>query len=128
MTTALTHGIYISVNCQYEKRFSNPDRDLFMFSYQIEIENTNDFPIQLMRRHWRIVDTAMHHREVCGDGVIGEQPVIEPGGRYRYKSACDFTTDTGRMVGHYEMKNLASNHEFQVDIPAFMLMVPHRLN
>lgn len=128
MTTALTNGIHISVDYRYEKRFSNPEQKLFMFSYRIEIENTNDFPIRLMRRHWRIVDTAMHHREVSGDGVIGEQPVIESGEHYVYKSACDFTTDTGRMMGYYEMKNLKTGQIFHVDIPEFMLMVPHRLN
>ena len=128
MTTALTNGIHISVDHQYEQRFSNPAQNLYMFSYRIEIENTNDFPIRLMRRFWRIVDTAMHHREVTGDGVIGKQPIIESGEHYTYKSACDFTTDTGRMTGFYEMKNLSTGAIFRVDIPEFMLMVPHKLN
>ncbi len=99
-----------------------------MFSYTIVIENKNDFLIQLKRRFWHITDSNTHKREVEGEGVIGEQPVIKPGKTYAYKSSCDFTTDTGRMHGSYQMMNLESGELFSVEIPSFVLMVPHRLN
>lgn len=128
MTTALTSGISISVNCSYEDRFSNPENELFMFSYKIQIENKNAFPIQLLRRHWHIIDSSTRSRQVEGEGVIGEQPIIMPGHSFSYRSSCDFTTDTGKMCGHYLMENLENMETFKVDIPEFMLMVPHKLN
>ncbi len=128
MTTALTSGISISVDCSYEDRFSNPENELFMFSYKIQIENKNAFPIQLLRRHWHIIDSSTRSRQIEGEGVIGEQPIILPGQSFSYRSSCDFTTDTGKMCGHYMMENLENKEMFQVDIPEFMLMVPHKLN
>lgn len=128
MTTALTSGIAISVACSYEDKFSNPENELFMFSYRIQIENKNAFPIQLLRRHWLIIDSNTRSRQVEGEGVIGEKPIIMPGESFSYRSSCDFTTDTGKMCGHYMMENLESKETFMVDIPEFMLMVPHKLN
>ncbi len=128
MTTALTSGIKISVNCRYEDKFSNPRNHLFIFSYGIEIENKNSFPIQLISRHWYILDSNTKRREVEGEGVIGEQPVILPGEKFTYRSTCDFTTDTGKMCGYYWMKNTRTEQSFKVEIPEFMLMVPYKLN
>ncbi len=128
MTTALTSGIEISVDCKFESKFSNPEQGLFLFSYGIQIFNKNEFSIQLLRRQWQIIDSKAKSREVEGEGVIGEQPVILPGESYRYRSSCDFTSDTGMMCGKYTMQNLDTDEEFEVKIPEFMLMVPHRLN
>ncbi len=128
MTTALTSGINISIDCSYEDRFSNPENELFMFSYKIEIENKNQFPIQLLRRHWHIIDSTTQSREVDGEGVIGEQPIIMPGDTFAYRSSCDFRTDTGKMCGYYIMENLETHDTFEVEIPEFLLMVPHKLN
>ncbi len=128
METALTSGIEISVSCQYEERFSNPENGLFMFSYEISIVNKNDFPIKLLRRHWHIVDSNTRVREVEGEGVIGQQPIILSSERYAYRSSCDFTTDTGKMHGTYLMENTLTGKRFEVEIPSFLLMVPHKLN
>ena len=128
MTTALTSGIIISVDCKYEERFSNPSAGLFMFSYGIHIENKNPYPIKLLSRYWKIVDSNTRQREVEGEGVIGEQPIIAPGESYAYRSSCDFTTDMGKMSGYYKMQNLESNLIFDVTIPEFFLMVPYRSN
>jgi ApaG protein len=128
MTTAITSGIRISVDCKFESQFSNPAQKIFLFSYGIEIENRNDFPIQLLRRTWHILDSSTRKREVEGEGVIGQQPIINPGENYRYRSNCDFSTDTGKMHGMYQMKNLETGTLFDVEIPAFTLMVPHKLN
>ncbi len=128
MTTAISSGIKISVDCQYESRFSNPENNLFMFSYGIKIENKNNYPVQLLRRHWFIYDSNTKSREVEGEGVIGQQPIIMPGEAYAYRSSCDFTTDTGKMCGKYQMENLETGEVFDVPVPDFMLIVPHKLN
>ncbi len=99
-----------------------------MFSYHVTIENHNSFPIRLERRKWYIVDSSSHRREVEGEGVVGQQPELLAGERYSYRSSCDFSTDTGRMHGSYQMRNLQDNSVFEADIPPFLLMVPHRLN
>lgn len=99
-----------------------------MFSYNISIENNNPFSIKLERRRWKICDSSTKKREVEGEGVVGQQPVIKPGERYTYRSSCDFSTDTGQMFGAYQMRNLESDGLFEVVIPNFMLMVPHKLN
>lgn len=128
MATALTSGIVISVDCRYEQKFSNPSNRLFIFSYGIHIENKNTHPIKLLSRYWKISDSNTKKRIVEGEGVIGEQPSIEPGQTYSYRSTCDLNTDTGKMKGYYIMKNLETNDEFKVAIPEFLLMVPYRLN
>ncbi len=128
MVTAISSGVKISVKCSFEPRFSNPDNHLFMFSYNIEISNQNSFPIRLERRRWFISDSSTQKREVEGEGVVGQQPVILPGNAYSYRSSCDFSTDTGQMFGTYLMRNLEDNTIFEASIPPFMLMVPHKLN
>lgn len=128
MTTALSSGVKISVNCQYEEKFSRPENNLFLFSYEISIENKNPFPLQLLRRHWKIVDSSTDKREVEGEGVIGVQPIVKEGDVYSYRSSCDFMTDAGTMKGYYIMRNLINGEEFEAEIPEFMLMVPHKLN
>lgn len=128
MTTALTSGILISVDSRYEERFSNPSAGLFLFSYGIHIENRNSYPIKLLSRYWKIVDSNSRIREVRGEGVIGEQPIIAPGESYSYRSSSDFKTDMGKMHGYYTMQNLESNFIFDVVIPEFILTVPYRLN
>ena len=116
------------MSCQYEERFSNPENGVYLFSYQIRIENKNNFPIKLLKRHWYILDSLTHRREVEGEGVIGQQPLIESGEDYSYRSSCDFTSDTGKMYGTYLMENRDSGETFEVSIPSFTLMVPHKLN
>ncbi len=128
MTTALTSGIMISVNCRYEEKFSNPKSGLFLFSYGIQIENKNPYPIKLLRRYWKITDSNTRQREVEGEGVIGEQPIINPGESYSYRSSCDFNTDMGKMSGYYTIQNRENDLVFNVEIPEFLLMVPYRSN
>lgn len=99
-----------------------------MFSYHINIENKNSFTVRLERRKWHITDSAAPARTVEGEGVVGKQPVIPPGGTYAYRSSCDFSADTGRMSGTYQMRNVVTDEVFDVEVPSFMLMVPHRLN
>jgi ApaG protein len=128
MVTAITQGVKISVDTVYQEEYSNPEKEHFMFAYQITIENLSDYSIQLMRRQWFIFDSNGTQREVEGEGVVGLQPVIEPGDHYSYVSGCNLTTDIGAMSGSYLMYRLADETNFNVTIPEFQLIVPYRLN
>lgn len=128
MVTQVTHGIRISVYTEYQESYSRPDQRHFLFLYRISIENTSEFTVQLMRRHWHIFDSSGEFREVEGDGVVGEQPVLAPGEVYEYESACNLSTDMGKMYGTYLMERQADKLRFNVNIPEFELIVPNRLN
>ncbi|MET4138609.1 Co2+/Mg2+ efflux protein ApaG [Pedobacter sp. UYP1] len=128
MVTAITQGVKISVDTVYQEEYSNPEKEHFMFAYQISVENLSDYSIQLMRRQWFIFDSNGTQREVEGEGVVGIQPVIEPGESYSYVSGCNLTTDMGSMSGNYLMHRIADESDFTVDIPEFQLIVPYRLN
>lgn len=128
MTTQITEGIQISVECVYQPEYSNPEREHFMFAYQISIENKSDYTIQLISRYWNIFDSNGDHNEVYGDGVVGEQPVIEPGKIHQYTSGCNLKTEIGFMEGHYKMIRLLDSSEFEVEIPRFNLLAEYILN
>jgi len=128
MVTAITQGVKISVDTVYQDEYSNPEKEHFMFAYQITIENLSEFAIQLMRRQWFIFDSNGTQREVEGEGVVGIQPMIEPGDSYSYVSGCNLTTDIGSMSGTYLMHRTVDDIDFTVDIPEFQLIVPYRLN
>ncbi|WEK19333.1 MAG: Co2+/Mg2+ efflux protein ApaG [Candidatus Pedobacter colombiensis] len=128
MVTAITLGVKISVETTYQEEHSNPGNGHFMFAYRIIIENLTDYAIQLKRRQWFIFDSNGSQREVEGEGVVGEQPVIEAGQRHSYISACNLNTDMGSMSGNYLMRRIFDEKDFIVDIPEFELIVPYRLN
>jgi ApaG protein len=92
----------------------------FVFGYFIRIENRGLEAIQLLRRHWYITDETGKVQEVEGEGVIGQQPIIEPGSAHQYNSFCVLETFTGHMRGHYTMERL-HGERFKVDIPQFDL-------
>ena len=112
----------------YQDEYSNPANEQFMFAYRIEIENLSDYTIQLLRRQWFIFDSANTVKEVEGAGVVGVQPILEPGQVHAYVSGCQISTDVGSMRGNYSMIRVATETPFQVDIPEFALIVPYRLN
>lgn len=128
MVTAITQGVKISVDTVYQEEYSNPEKEHFMFAYQITVENLSDYAVQLMRRQWFIFDSNGTQREVEGEGVVGIQPVIAPGESYSYVSGCNLTTDIGAMSGTYLMHRVTDETDFSVDIPEFQLIVPYRLN
>lgn len=128
MLTEVTSGIRISVVPRFESGISSPMLDNYVFSYQIIIENQNTYPVQLLRRHWYIFDSAGVKREVEGRGVVGEVPVIMPGEFYSYQSACDLRSLRGTMTGFYSMKKVEEDQLFHVRIPKFRLEVPYGLN
>lgn len=128
MVTAITLGVKISVETTYQEDHSDPINNHFIFGYRITIENLTDYTVQLKRRQWFIFDSNGIQREVEGEGVVGEQPVLEPGEKHSYVSACNLNTEIGSMSGNYLMQRLADNEEFIVTIPEFELIVPYRLN
>ncbi|MCB9244845.1 MAG: Co2+/Mg2+ efflux protein ApaG [Flavobacteriales bacterium] len=128
MYTAITQGVKVSVEANYEIHLSDPDRLNNIFSYHVLIENVGSAPVKLIRRHWIIVDCLHAQREVEGDGVIGEQPLIDPEQYHEYESWCSLHGEVGKMWGTYLFQNCLTGQEFLVDIPVFHLVTPYKLN
>lgn len=99
-----------------------------MFAYKITIENNNEFPVKLLRRHWHIYDSNGSIREVEGEGVVGIQPVIVPAASYQYISGCNLRSEIGKMQGSYLLENLNNKKTFNVTIPAFEMLAPFKMN
>lgn len=128
MVTFITEGVKVSVETIYQPEYSNPANDHFMFAYKVHIENMSSYAVQLLSRHWYIFDSNGAKREVEGEGVVGQQPIIEPGTEHEYVSGCNLKTDMGSMKGEYQMMRLMDNATFNVQIPEFYLISPYRLN
>lgn len=128
MVTKITDGVKVTVETIYQPEYSNPINEHFMFAYKVHIENLTDYSVQLLRRHWYIFDSNGTHREVEGEGVVGQQPVIEPGESHEYVSGCNLKTDMGSMKGTYQMRRMVDDDEFNVNIPEFFLIAPYKLN
>ncbi|MBA3649649.1 MAG: Co2+/Mg2+ efflux protein ApaG [Chitinophagales bacterium] len=128
MITKITEGIKISVETFYQDEYSQPLNNEFMFAYRITIENGSDHTIKLLRRHWYIFDSHGVTREVEGEGVVGLQPVIEPGKSHQYISGSHLKTEIGKMYGTYLMEKVIDGKKFKVNIPDFQLIAPFKLN
>ncbi len=121
--SATTDGIEVSVEPFYLDDESRPEESEFIWAYMVEIHNGSSEPVQLITRHWQITDGRGRQEEVRGEGVVGEQPVIEPGETFEYSSHCPLTTDSGIMAGSYAMER-PDGTMFDVAIPAFSLDLP----
>ena len=128
MVTEVTEGVKVSVETKFMEDYSNPDQNYFIFSYRIKIENQNPFTVQLLNRHWEIWDSLNGIRIVEGEGVVGQQPVLEPGEHYEYESACNLESDIGSMKGVYSFKRLIDGSRFDVSVPVFYMQHPVRSN
>lgn len=128
MVQQVTEGVSITVETFYQAAQSNPLNSEYLFAYRITIENLSSMPVKLLSRHWYIFDSSGSHREVEGEGVVGQQPIIEPSGSYQYVSACNLRTDMGKMYGTYTMENLYNKKLFKVHIPEFQLIAPFKDN
>lgn len=128
MVRTVTHNIEVSVDVKYWHQHSMPNENHYFFVYFISIENRSEYTVQLLRRHWHIFDSTGEHREVDGDGVVGENPVLEPGQRFEYNSGCNLNSEMGYMRGHYTFEKILDGKEITVDIPQFDLIVPGKLN
>ena len=124
MNSATTGGIIVSVETTYIEKDSDPDNQYFVWAYRIKIENNSADTVQLMSRHWIIIDALGRQQEVRGAGVVGEQPVLSPGASFSYSSGTPLQTPSGFMRGTYAMR-ADNGREFDIEIPAFSLDCPH---
>ena len=128
MISAVTEGVKVSVRTEYQPEYSSPMQAHYVFTYRITIENGSGYTVQLLRRHWMIHDSNGSVREVEGEGVVGQQPVLEPGEAHEYVSGCNLRSSVGKMVGTYLMERIIDGKQFRVTIPEFTMVVPFRLN
>ena len=117
----------VKVRTQYLAEQSNPERDQFVFSYTITIQNTGSIAAQLISRHWVITDAANQTQEVHGLGVVGHQPLLQPGQQFEYTSGTQVGTPQGSMKGEYFCV-AEDGHRFEVPIPEFVLAQPGALH
>ncbi|WP_205503209.1 Co2+/Mg2+ efflux protein ApaG [Rufibacter psychrotolerans] len=128
MDTKTTQGVTVNVTTNYLPDYSSPAQQHFVFAYKITIRNNSEFTVKLLRRHWHIFDSNNEVREVEGEGVVGQQPVLEPGESHQYVSGCNLKTSIGKMSGTYLMERLVDGRQFHVVIPEFTLIIPYKLN
>jgi len=120
--------IHVSAVSEFVPQQSDASNNRYVYSYTVTIKNNSDQPYQLLSRHWVIQDGNMKVEEVFGDGVIGEQPKIEPGDSYSYSSGAVLETDIGTMEGRYFFKPCfnkeGSSEKVEIPIPKFLLSIP----
>ena len=123
MTSTASNRIRVDVTTNYVEDQSNPGEGRFVFAYTITIRNEGPKPARLMARHWLITDANGKVQEVVGEGVVGEQPHLQPGQGFRYSSGAILETPVGSMQGRYRM--LADDGEqFDAPIAPFRLAMP----
>src|SRR5262245_31974303 len=125
MYQAVTRNIAVSVSPKFMPDRSSVEKSYFFWSYTIEITNRSKETVQLKPRHWKITDELGRVQEVKGAGVVGEEPVLEPGGKFEYTSGVPLPTPSGIMAGTYGMVT-RSGERFDVEIPAFSLDAPEK--
>lgn len=118
-----TEGIRVQVHPDFSLADSDPADGTFVFSYQISMANEGDSAAQLLFRHWKIHDSAGDDSMVDGEGVVGEQPLLNPGESHEYRSYCVLRSPVGYMEGHYTFVR-SNGEEFRVPVPRFHLNGP----
>ena len=127
MTTGNKYDIAVATRTTYIADQSDPDNGRHVFAYTIRITNTGSVAAQLISRHWIITDASNHVQEVKGLGVIGEQPLLQPGESFEYTSGSVIATPVGTMLGSYQMQ-AADGTQFDATIPEFTLSMPRVLH
>lgn len=122
MVTATTNGIEVSVEVTYQAEFSSPMQHHYVFTYKVTIQNKSSQTVQLLRRKWEIADAAEITKTVEGEGVVGQQPILEPGQSHSYVSGCNLKSGLGKMVGTYYMQKLFDGKIMEVKVPEFQLI------
>lgn len=128
MVTAITEGVKVSVETNYQPEYSSPTQMHYVFTYRITIENHGQYSVKIQRRHWYIHDVNNTVREVEGEGIVGQQPILEPGETHQYVSGCNLRSGLGKMYGNYLMEKVMDGKTFNVIIPEFTMVVPYILN
>jgi ApaG protein len=116
--------VQVHVLTTYLPSHSRPEEEQFTFAYTITIRNLGEVPVQLLSRHWIITDANEEVQEVRGAGVVGEQPVIQPGEQFRYTSGATLNTPVGRMAGTYTMIVPVAADIDPTELPAFDVPIP----
>jgi ApaG protein len=124
---AVTRQVRVSVEAEYSPAHSNPLASQWFFLYTVQVSNEGDETVQLVSRHWTITDGTNHVEEVRGLGVVGKQPVLEPGDSFEYTSGCPLSTPFGTMQGTYQMV-AASGERFDAQIAEFALRAPYTVH
>ena len=119
-----TNGVHVRATPVFVEEESAPEQGRFLWAYHIEIENRGERTLQLMTRHWQITDREGRVQHVNGPGVVGQQPVLEPGGRFEYTSGCPLNAPSGMMQGTYDMAD-ESGAIVVAQIPLFALDSPY---
>lgn len=127
MSDTTTNGIRVQVTTRYLSERSSPREHEYWFAYFIRISNLGSETAQLISRHWVITNADGEEEEVRGEGVVGEQPILEPGAVHEYNSFCNLKTPVGTMHGEYTMVT-RSGEVFEATIAPFTLAIPHALN
>ncbi len=127
MAASKKYGVAVSAIPQYIAEQSDPANDHYVFAYTITIENVGTVPAQLVSRHWIITDASGEVQEVRGLGVVGRQPLLQPGEKFAYTSGCQLDTPVGTMRGSYQLTAI-DGRQFEAEIPEFTLAVPHVLH
>lgn len=127
VSEALTEGIRVRVQARYSAPHSSPENGRWFFLYTIRVSNEGSEALTLRSRHWIISDGTGRVEEVRGEGVVGEQPEIQPGNTFEYTSGCPLPTPFGSMEGNYEMIRVDGS-SFRARIAAFELSLPHALH
>ncbi len=128
MVTEITEGVKVSVEAEYQPEYSSPSQYHYVFTYRVTIENNSDKTIQVLTREWFIQDIGHSLRKVAGEGIVGQQPVIEPGNTHQYVSGCNLKSGIGSMTGHYGIERLMDGKKLTISIPKFQMIAPFKLN
>lgn len=128
MYSETTDNIRVNVVSHYESLHSDPSRLHFVFSYTINIKNKGNKVVQLLKRYWLIKSADGIIREVEGDGVVGEQPILQPEDSFQYSSWAPITCEIGEMSGNFVMKDINSKEIFKIIVPKFPFVANPILN
>jgi ApaG protein len=121
---AVTHDIRVEAMSRHASEHSRPGE--WIFEYTVRITNQSEDTVQLLTRHWIVTDALDHVTEVQGEGVVGEQPVLQPGESFQYSSWCPLKTPTGTMHGTYQMQS-SDGRQFDIQISSFGLRPAYSL-
>ena len=124
----MTHGVRVEVRSQLVPERSDPESGQWLFAYRVRISNEGAVPVQLVSRHWVIIDGRGRIEEVRGPGVVGEQPLLRPGEAFEYTSSCPLRTAQGTMHGTYQMTRQDDASSFDAEIAPFALGEPEAVH
>ena len=122
--SSTTENVKVTVVPEYRNDLSSVEDHVYVWSYDVFIENLGKDPVHLVGRYWQIFDKLGSSQEVKGIGVVGQQPIIKPGEAFKYNSHAQLKTSSGMMSGYYQVINQSNNSMYEVAIPTFSLDNP----